>query len=263
MAPFHYMLKAPSVSNLDVIEHITVYLTSYSWKQSRILCYACCLQGAIYSFMTGVQLRFETRASLPLSKALTLKSTTPCIPLTPASPFNVYLYDGESLWQQQGGSVYLHQSGSLGQQQCGSIGRQPVNFYAHGVNHKFGDLSSKKKLLHERQLYTCLETKNLKLICVSKSWFQVIDWLEEIFWHCWSAHPELNHLWAHLGQPTITNFPSRRTPLHHGCSRRWGFDLWQVPGTYNHCCGIAMVRISPTQLATLVWSGVVPKIASC
>ncbi len=47
------MLKAPSVSNLDVIEHIAVYLTSYSWKQSRILCYACCFQGATYSFMTG------------------------------------------------------------------------------------------------------------------------------------------------------------------------------------------------------------------
>jgi hypothetical protein len=29
MAPFHYMLKAPSVSNLDVIEHTAVYLTSY------------------------------------------------------------------------------------------------------------------------------------------------------------------------------------------------------------------------------------------
>ena len=53
MAPFHYMLKAPSVSNLDVIEHTTVYLTSYPWKQSRILCYACCLKGATYSFMTG------------------------------------------------------------------------------------------------------------------------------------------------------------------------------------------------------------------
>ncbi len=26
MAPFHYMLKAPSVSNLDVIEHTAVYL---------------------------------------------------------------------------------------------------------------------------------------------------------------------------------------------------------------------------------------------
>jgi hypothetical protein len=27
MAPFHYMLKAPSVSNLDVIENTAVYLT--------------------------------------------------------------------------------------------------------------------------------------------------------------------------------------------------------------------------------------------
>ncbi len=48
------MLKAPSVCNLEVIEHITVNLTSYSWKQSRIMSYACCLQGATYSFMTGV-----------------------------------------------------------------------------------------------------------------------------------------------------------------------------------------------------------------
>jgi hypothetical protein len=46
----------------------------------------------------------------------------------------------------QGKSVYLHQSGSLGQQQGGSIGRQPVKFYADGVNHKFGDVSSKKKI---------------------------------------------------------------------------------------------------------------------
>jgi hypothetical protein len=53
MAPFHYMLKAPSVSILDVIEHTAIYLTSYPWKQSRILCYACCLKGATYSFMTG------------------------------------------------------------------------------------------------------------------------------------------------------------------------------------------------------------------
>jgi hypothetical protein len=66
----------------------------------------------------------------------------------------------------QGKSVYLHQSGSLGQQQGGSIGRQLVTFYADGVNHKFGDVPGKKKFLHERQLYTCLETKNLKLIFV-------------------------------------------------------------------------------------------------
>jgi hypothetical protein len=65
----------------------------------------------------------------------------------------------------------LRQSGSLGQQQGGSIGRQPVNFYAHGVNHKFGDVYS-KKMLHERQLYTYLETKNLKLICVPDDGFK-------------------------------------------------------------------------------------------
>jgi hypothetical protein len=29
------------VSNLDAIKHITVYLTSYPWKQSRILFYEC------------------------------------------------------------------------------------------------------------------------------------------------------------------------------------------------------------------------------
>ena len=55
MAPFHYMLKAPSVSNLDVIEHTTVYLTSYPGKQSRILCYACCLKGATYSFISFIR----------------------------------------------------------------------------------------------------------------------------------------------------------------------------------------------------------------
>ncbi len=42
------------VSNLEDVKHITVYLTSYPWKQSRILCYACNLKGATAnSFMTG------------------------------------------------------------------------------------------------------------------------------------------------------------------------------------------------------------------
>ena len=86
MAPFHYMLKAPSVSNLDVIEHITVYLTSYSWKQSRILCYACCLQGAIYSFMTGsAEVRNQSLIafiqSVDAQVHYTLHPPTPCIPL--------------------------------------------------------------------------------------------------------------------------------------------------------------------------------------
>ncbi len=53
--------KAPSVySRCDV--HITVYLTSYSWKQSRLLCYACCLQRALLTVLR-VQLRYETKAS--------------------------------------------------------------------------------------------------------------------------------------------------------------------------------------------------------
>jgi hypothetical protein len=37
MAPFHYMLKAPSVSNLDVIEHTTVYLTYFKWLHYKKL----------------------------------------------------------------------------------------------------------------------------------------------------------------------------------------------------------------------------------
>jgi hypothetical protein len=44
------------VSNLkDVIKHITVCLTSYPWKQSRILCYAVLpfSRRDCYSFMTG------------------------------------------------------------------------------------------------------------------------------------------------------------------------------------------------------------------
>jgi hypothetical protein len=42
------------VSDLkDVIKHIIVYLTSYPWKQSRILCNSCSLKGATNSFMTG------------------------------------------------------------------------------------------------------------------------------------------------------------------------------------------------------------------
>ncbi len=38
MAPFHYVLKAPSVSNLDLIEHTTVYLTSLKAIKNPVLC---------------------------------------------------------------------------------------------------------------------------------------------------------------------------------------------------------------------------------
>jgi hypothetical protein len=42
MAPFRYMLKAPSVSNLDVIEHITVYLTDTCKITDLISCPVLC-----------------------------------------------------------------------------------------------------------------------------------------------------------------------------------------------------------------------------
>lgn len=62
-----------------VIKHNIVHLTSYPWKQSRILCHACCLKGATaYGFMTdsaGVR-----NQSLIVFLHSVNTSTTPHIP---------------------------------------------------------------------------------------------------------------------------------------------------------------------------------------